>query len=149
MIFKFSITSMPFLQLYHISLQSFKAVGCLGKFYRQIMKTIMMTSSWRHFMLLRFENLTFVQLNIGYHLCKFQSWLSASHFMEVSVRPSKSLLWRHYHVISYHWASKLAYFLEHDIGYQPSKYQCSKMSGSNFIEGVDPPVLQRDKKAQC
>ena len=30
---------------------------------------------------------------------------------------------------------KLAYFVETDIGYQPSKFQCSKMSGSNFMEG--------------
>ena len=48
--------------------------------------------------------------------------------------------------------SKLAYFVEHNIGYQPSKFQCSTMSGSNFMDGGGkdpPPVLQRDKKAQC
>ena len=35
--------------------------------------------------------------------------------------------------------------------YLPFKFQCSMMSGSNFMEGVEthlPPVL-RDKKAQC
>ena len=51
--------------------------------------------------------------------------------MEVSVRHQK----HHYDVISYHWVSKLAYFVEDDIGYQPSKFQCSKVSGSSFTEG--------------
>ena len=37
-------------------------------------------------------------------------------------------------------------FIEHDIGYQPSKFQCSRMSGSNLMEGGGTPVLQRDKK---
>ena len=46
--------------------------------------------------------------------------------------------------------SKLAQFLEHDVDYQPSKFQCSRMSQSNFMEGVGthpsppPPVLQRN-----
>ena len=52
--------------------------------------------------------------------------------MEVSIRPPR-----------------LAYFVEHDIGYQPSKFQCSRMSGANFMEGVEktppPLMLQRDK----
>ena len=54
----------------------------------------------------------------------------------------------HYDVISHYCVSKLAYFVEHDKGYQPSKFQCSRMSGSDFMEGVEPPapVLQRDKK---
>ena len=64
--------------------------------------------------------------------------------MEVSVRPRK----HHYDIISYYRVFKLAYFVEHDTGYQPSKFQCSRMSGSNFMEGggTPPPVLQRDKK---
>ena len=53
----------------------------------------MLTSSWRPFMLLGFENLNFVKLNIGYHSFKFQiSWLSGSNFMEVSVRHQKTPL---------------------------------------------------------
>ena len=48
--------------------------------------------------------------------------------MEVSVRPSK----HHYDIISYHCVSKLAYLVEHGICYQPSKCQCSRMSGSKF-----------------
>ena len=55
-----------------------------------------------------------------------------------------------YDAISYHSVSKIAYFIEHDIGYQPFKFQYSRMSGSNFMEGGGiPPVPQRDKKAQC
>ena len=66
--------------------------------------------------------------------------------MKARVRPPK----HNYDVISYHCVSKLAYFVEHDIGYQPSKFQCSRMSGSNFMEGGgNPQVFQRDKKAQC
>ena len=56
------------------------------------------------------------------------------------------ILWRlvydpkhHYDVISNHFVSKLAYFIEHDIGYQPSKFQCSRMSGSNFMDGGGTP----------
>ena len=50
---------------------------------------------------------------------------------------------RHYEVISYYCASKLAYFVEHDIGYEPSKFQCSRNSESNFMErgGTPPPPL--------
>ena len=90
----------------------------------------------------------FVNLNIDYLPPKFQiPWLSASNFMVVSVRPQK----HNYDVIFYYCVSKLAYFVEHGIGNQPSKFQCSRMSGSNFMDGgqKDPPVLQRDKKAQC
>ena len=49
------------------------------------------------------------------------------------------------------YVSKLRYSVDHGIGYQPSKFQCSRMSGSNFMDGggKDPPVLQRDKNAQC
>ena len=66
--------------------------------------------------------------------------------MEVSVRHQKTPLWRHF--LSR--VSKLAYFVEHDIGYQSSKFQCSRMYGSNFMEGgwnppPPPPVLQGDK----
>ena len=45
-----------------------------------------------------------------------------------------------YDVICNHCVSKLAYFIEHDIGYKSSKFQCS---GSNFLDGVGslPPVL--------
>ena len=78
----------------------------------------------------------FVKLNIVYHPSKFQiSRLSRSNFMEVSVRPPKTPLCRHYDVISYHCVSKLAYFVDHGIGYQPSKFQCSRISGSNFMKG--------------
>ena len=52
--------------------------------------------------------------------------------MEVGARHQK----HHYDVISYHRVSKLAYFVEHDIGYQPSKFQCSRKSGSNFAYRV-------------
>ena len=56
--------------------------------------------------------------------------------MKVNVRPPK----HHYDVISYHCVSKLTYVVEHDIGYQPSKFQCSRMSGSSFMEeGGNPP----------
>ena len=57
--------------------------------------------------------------------------------MEVSVRPPK----HHYDVISYHCVSKLVYFVERGIGYQSSKFRCSRMSGSNVMEGggKDPP----------
>ena len=53
----------------------------------------MMTSSGRHFMLLGFEISNFVKLNIGYYSSEFQiSGLSASNFMEVSVRHQKTSL---------------------------------------------------------
>ena len=70
--------------------------------------------------------------------------------MDVSVRPQNTALLRHYDVISYYCVSKLAYFVEHNIGYQPYKLTCSRMSGPNVMDGGgNPPVLQRDKKAQC
>ena len=100
----------------------------IGKFYRQIKKNKMMASSWRHFMFLGFEN--FVKQDIGCHVNKFEiCWLSGSTFMAVSLRLPKTPLWRHYDVISDHCVSELAYFIEHEIGYHPSKFQWSRMSG--------------------
>ena len=52
--------------------------------------------------------------------------------MEVSGKTSLS---GHYDVISYHCVSKLAYFVERGKGYQPLKFECSRLSGSNFMEG--------------
>ena len=49
-------------------------------------------------------------------------------------------------VISYHCVSKLAYFVAHDIGYQPFKFQCSRMSRSNFMEGVGTPQCYNEIK---
>ena len=43
-------------------------------------------------------------------------------------------------------------FEEHNIGYQPFKFQCFRLSLSNLTEwgGKHPSqVLQQDKKAQC
>ena len=54
--------------------------------------------------------------------------------MEVSVRPPK----HHYDVIMTSFLSlcfQISIFVEHDKGYQPSKFQCSRMSGLNFMEG--------------
>ena len=65
--------------------------------------------------------------------------------MEVGVRHQKTPLC-HYDVISYSGVSKLIYFVEHDIGYQLSKCQCSILSGLNFTENPDPTlVLRRDR----
>ena len=44
------------------------------------------------------------------------------------------------------YVSKLAYFVKHDIGYQPSKFQCSRMSGSNFMEGDGTPQCYNEIK---
>ena len=64
--------------------------------------------------------------------------------MEVSVRAPKTPL-----SLSF----QISYFVEHDIGYQPYKFQYPGMSGSNFMEGGGGggskkplSVLQRDKK---
>ena len=48
----------------------------------------------------------------------------------------------HYDVICYHSVSKVVYFVEHDIGSQPSMFQCSTVSGSNFMEGGGTPPPQ-------
>ena len=122
-----------------------------GTFYRQIKKNAMMTPSWRHFMFLGFENLKFCKTGYRLSCRQVSNLLVGSNFMEVSVRPPKTPLWCHYDIISNHCVSTLAYFIEHDIGYQPCEFQCSRMSGSNFMDGGRTPlsVLRRDKKAQC
>ena len=54
-------------------------------------------------------------------------------------------------VIFYHWVSKLTN-LKNIIGYQPSNFQCFRLSLSNLTEwGVKhpSPVLQQDKRSQC
>ena len=57
------------------------------KFYRQIQKNTMMTSSRRHFMLLGFENLKFSEtLHKLLSLQVSNFWFSGSNFKEVSVR---------------------------------------------------------------
>ena len=62
------------------------------------------------------------------------SLLSKSNFMAVGVTPPKTQLCRHYDVISYCCVSKSAYFVEHNIGHQPSNFQFFWMSGSNFMD---------------
>ena len=64
--------------------------------------------------------------------------------MEISVRPQK----HYYDVISYHCVSKLAYFVEHGIGYEPSKFHSSRVFGSSFMEGggKDPQYYNKIKK---
>ena len=57
-------------------------------------------------------------------------------------------LWCHFLPLSF----QINKFEEHNIGYQPSKFQCFRLSLSNLTEwgGKHPsPVLQQDKKAQC
>ena len=68
--------------------------------------------------------------------------------MEASVRPPETQLWRHYDVISYHWVSKLAYFVEHDKAYQLFKVSMLYGVWMKFYErdAPPPPVLHRDKK---
>ena len=54
-------------------------------------------------------------------------------------------LWCHF----YHLVCKLAYFVEHNIGFQPSKCQCFRLSLPNLTEwgGKHPSlVLQQDEK---
>ena len=34
----------------------------------------------------------------------------------------------------FHWVPKLKYFAEHNMGYQPSKFQCFRLSLSNWTE---------------
>ena len=111
-----------------------------GKFYRQIKKNTMMTSSWHHFMLLEFENHKFCQT--GFRLSSLQVSNLLVVWMEFYggyCKTFKNNIY-HYDIISYHCVFKLAYFLEHNIGYQPSKFQCSRMSGSNYMDadGKDP-----------
>ena len=110
------------------------------------------TQWWRHndviscWCDLEISNVVKLTLNIGYHLSKLQmSWISGSSFIKVSVRPLNTImtsLWchvlslcfqiktpkHHYGVMSYHCVSKLAHFLEHGMGYHPSKFQCPRMS---------------------
>ena len=58
--------------------------------------------------------------------------------MDVRVRPPKTSLRRQYDVISYHCVSKLAHFVDHGTGYQPSKFQCCRMSGYQILwKGVE------------
>ena len=54
--------------------------------------------------------------------------------MEVSIRPQNNIvtsLWRHFLSLCF----QISIFVEHDIGYQASKFQCSRMFGSNYMEG--------------
>ena len=71
--------------------------------------------------------------------------------MEVSVRHRLSAIVFGNDVIYYCSAFKFAYFVKHDINYQPYKFQLSRMSGSNFTEGVEntpTTVLHCEKKTQ-
>ena len=89
----------------------------------------------------------FLKLDIDYHLSKFQIFcLSGSNFMEVSVRYQilpmflvMTSLWRHLLLLSF----QICIFCRTYISYQPSKFQLSRLSASNFTEGVEntPQVL--------
>ena len=58
---------------------------------------------------------------------KFDWFLGRPHF---SILLVMTLLWRHFFC---HMVFKFAYFEE---GYQPAKFQCSRLSGSSFTEGL-------------
>ena len=98
---------------------------------------------YRHFMLLGFENIKFCETE--YRLSALQvsnllvAWIK---FYGGYFKTPKTPLWCHKDLISHHWISKFGYFVEHDISYQFSKFQCSRVSGSNFM-------LQWDKQAHC
>ena len=63
--------------------------------------------------------------------------------MEVSVRPPKNTIMMSFLIIVF----QISIFVEHQIGYQPSKFQCSRMSGSNFMDRrCGPPVLHKINK---
>ena len=87
-------------------------------------------------MFLEFENLKFCKT--VYRLSCYQVsillvvWIK---FYEGQCKTPK----HHYDVIYSHCVSKLAYFIEHGIGYQPSKFECTTMSGSNFMDGGGTP----------
>ena len=83
-------------------------------------------------MLFRFEISNILKLYTDYHLSKFQiSWLSGSNFMEVSVGYQIFPLFFGNDVIM----TSFAYFVEHNISYQPCKFQLPRVSGSNLTEG--------------
>ena len=92
---------------------------------------------WRYFMFLGFENLSFVKLNMGYHPSNFQiSSLSGSNFMEISVRPLKTLLWGHFLSLSF----QISIFCR--TWYRLSALQVSMLWYvwiKFYGRGVDPP----------
>ena len=74
---------------------------CCRLFLPSFVDKLRKTQLWRHLdAILCFwdlESSNFVKLTIGYHPYKFQiSWLSGSNFIDISVRPSKTPLWRHF-----------------------------------------------------
>ena len=64
--------------------------------------------------------------------------------MEVSVRP-QNIIMTSFLSLSF----EITTFCRNDIGYQPSKFQCSRMSGSNFMEGdgEKPPQCLKEIKS--
>ena len=117
-----------------------------GRIYGQIEKT----QWWRHHeVILNFCNLkisNFMKQTIDFQVTKFQmSWFPGLNFYGGQCKTPKTPLWCHYEVISNHCVSKLSYFIEHDISYQPSIFQCSRMSASNFMDRIKKPSAYRVK----
>ena len=135
-----------------IALQSFSAVECLGQVLQRDYKNTMMTSLWRHFMILDSKFPYFIKLVISYQPAKFQMpQLSASNFTEVFIRHPKNALWRHYDVTSQCLTFKIAYSVEFNRGYQPGKFHWPRLSGSSFTRADGkhfPPQLTLSQKAQ-
>ena len=97
-----------------ISLQSFSSVDCLGQVFQRDYKNKIMTSWWRHFIILGFKISIFVKLAISYQPAKFQiPQLFESNFTEVFIRHPKIPLWRHSQYSDF----KIAHFVELNRSY--------------------------------
>ena len=57
-------------------------------------------------------------------------------FSDLCIFPLFLVMRHHYGVISCLIVFKFAYVVEHSRSYQPVKFQCCRLSGSSFTEGL-------------
>ena len=112
-----------------------------GSSFTDGLQNTMMTSLWRHFIILGFKISKLYETGYKLWTCQVLNpsviWIK---FYRDFHRTPQNSLWRHYDVTLKYLAFKIAHFVKLNERHQPGKFHLPRLSGSNFTRtGGSPP----------
>ena len=121
----------------------FSAVDCLGQALQRDYKNTMMTSLWRHFIILGFKIFIFCETSYKQSICKVSNpsviWMK---FYRGFYKTPQKWLWRHFDVSSQYLTFRISHVVELNRRYQSTNTHLPMLSGSNFTRaGGKHPAL--------